>query len=92
MEENEIMTEATVMDDSIEETEYTDDSKGFPWLPAGIGTGLVAGAVALWANRKKIGKKIDEKKAEHYRKWLEDYDQKSIDYSEIKKNSDTTEK
>ena len=91
MEENEIMTEAEVMDPIEESEEYTDDSNGFPIIPTVIGGVVLAGATALVVNRKKLGAKIAAMRAEHSKKVLADYEKKSILYEEIENDSEDSE-
>ena len=83
-------TEMDAMDNIEESEEYTDEG-GFPVIPTVIGGVLVAGAAALVANRKKIAAKIAEKRAEHAKKVLDDYEKKSFLYQEVEKDSDDSE-
>ena len=90
MDENEIMTDE-VMDETFEESEEYTDEGGFPVIPTVIGGVLVAGVTALAVNRKKIAAKIAEKRAEHAKKVLDDYEKKSVLYQEVEKDSDDSE-
>lgn len=83
MDENEIMTENEVMDDVEEFEDNTEDSHGFPVIPALIGGAILAGGAALAVNRKKIAAKFAEKRAEHAKKVLENYENRSILYPEM---------
>lgn len=82
MDENEIMTDVEVMDET-EEFEDTDDSAGFPVIPALIGGALLAGGAAIALNRKKIADKFAKARAKHAEKVLEDYKNRSILYNDL---------